>query len=337
MVRLFAALAASVVPAAAKAEVPAPFGPWEVSGARLEIVEDAGGAVVGKLAAPGGPCNVALGTELLRGTLLDDSLSAQVRLCLLAPECGAEEGTALAVLLVARQLVGGVHSQRPCASAVRSLALHRPTEPPQPMRAPPPAARLARTEPPPSPRQIPPSRDEKRMAPKVQPVAQVAPGEIAGHPIGEDQAPRYDARAARKGDVRSIDRVLHEGKALLEAGRFERARERFHDALELDPARAEAYNGVGVTFYARGDLDEAAAWYKRALQAQPGFGDAYYNLGCAYALQGHREQALRFLRLAALNHYTELPQLQADPDLASLRASGDLAAIESLMVAERAQ
>ncbi len=60
-------------------------------------------------------------------------------------------------------------------------------------------------------------------------------------------------------------------------------------------------------------------------------------MGCAYALQGRREQALRFLKLAALNHYAELPQLQADPDLASLRASGDLAAIESLMATERAQ
>ena len=55
-------------------------------------------------------CPVKPGTQLIQGTLLDDSLSAQVRLCLIAQQCGPAEDTALAVLLVTRTLTGGVHT-----------------------------------------------------------------------------------------------------------------------------------------------------------------------------------------------------------------------------------
>ena len=67
------------------------------------------------------------------------------------------------------------------------------------------------------------------------------------------------------------------------------------------------------------DLDEALAWYKRALEADPRFGDAFYNMACIYALQEQKELAFRYLRLAALNHYSERELMEKDPDLASLR------------------
>ena len=76
---------------------------------------------------------------------------------------------------------------------------------------------------------------------------------------------------------------------------------------------------MGVTYYARGDLEEALAWYKRSLEADPRFGDAFYNMACIYALQEHKELAFRYLRLAALNHYSERELMEKDPDLASLR------------------
>ena len=91
-------LFASLVALLAAADAPA-LGTWTANGARLELREEAG-KVVGRLAAEGGPCPVPAGSELLRGTLLDDSLSAQVRLCLVSEKCGAGDETALAVLLV---------------------------------------------------------------------------------------------------------------------------------------------------------------------------------------------------------------------------------------------
>ena len=135
-----------------------------------------------------------------------------------------------------------------------------------------------------------------------------------GHP------PHYDPRDARKGATPQgeAEKLLNQGVGLLKEGKFEQARALFQDAVQKDPQRAEAYNGVGVTFYARGDLDEALAWYKRSLEADPRFGDAFYNMACIYSLQNQPELAFRYLRLAALNRYSERDATEKDPDLVSL-------------------
>jgi hypothetical protein len=278
------------------------LGVWTANGAKLEL-KDEGGKVVGRLAAAGGPCPVAAGTELLKGTLLDDSLSAQVRLCVVSEKCGAAPDTALAVLLVTRTLTGGVHTKAACAQDVHALVLRRPG-PPMAMTPPPPTERLSKTEPPKSPRAVQ----------NIGLDSKIDVGQIAGRPVGEPQHPRYDPRDARK-----IDQLLSEGAALLQQGKFESARRTFQEAIQTDPQRAESYNGVGVTFYARGDLDEALAWYKRSLEVDPRFGDAFYNMACVYALQARKDLAFRYLRMAALNHYSEREVMERDPDLASLR------------------
>jgi len=292
------------------------LGVWTANGARLELKNE-NGKVVGRLAAAGGPCSMPPGTELLKGTLLDDSLSAQVRLCVVAEKCGAVDDTAFAVLLVTRTLTGGVHTKAPCAQDVRALVLRRPG-PAMAMTPPSPVERLSRTEPPKSPRVVPnPKHTEIALNTKLD---SVAVGEIPGRPVGDAQhPPGYDPRDARKTPKTEADKLLVAGAELLQAGRFERARKLFQDALQKDAQRAEAYNGVGVTFYARGDLDEALAWYKRSLEADPRFGDAFYNMACIYALQEQKELAFRYLRLAALNHYSERELMEKDPDLTSLR------------------
>jgi len=282
------------------------LGAWTANGARLDL-KDEGGKVVGRLAAPGGPCAAPVGSELLSGVLIDDSLSAQVRLCLIAQPCGDGPETALAVLLVTRTLTGGVHTKAECAKDVHALVLRRPG-PAEAMRAPPPKERLSNT---------PPPVTQIVSAEKI-PATQI--GQIPGRPVGEaEHAKGYDPRDARNTQKNATDKLLLEGAAYLQEGRFERAQKSFRDALALDPRRAEAYNGVGVTYYARADLDEAMAWYKRALEADPRFGDAFYNLACVYALQGKRELAFRYLRMAVLNHYASREQAEQDSDLESLR------------------
>ena len=104
---------------------------------------------------------------------------------------------------------------------------------------------------------------------------------------------------------------MHEGKP-------ERAREIFQQAAARDPRRGEAYNAVGVTYYARGDYPDALSWYKRSVEADPLFGDAYYNMACSYAMQGRRDLAFRILKLAALNHYLDRELMEKDSDLGAL-------------------
>jgi tetratricopeptide (TPR) repeat protein len=130
------------------------------------------------------------------------------------------------------------------------------------------------------------------------------------------KAARSPARSAR---AKAKD-LMRDGAAWLGEGNFERARQRFQEAIGLDATIPEAYNGVGVTFRMRDDLPAALGWYKRALAVDPDFGDAYYNMACVYALQGSKEMALRYLQIAAMNGYATAEGMDQDPDLESLRA-----------------
>jgi Tfp pilus assembly protein PilF len=113
--------------------------------------------------------------------------------------------------------------------------------------------------------------------------------------------------------------ILRDGAAWLDEGNFEAARRRFLEAIDVDRAVPEAYNGVGVTFRMRNDLPRALEWYKKALAVDPDFGDAYYNMACVYALEGQKELALRYLQIAALNGYASAEGIDSDPDLERVR------------------
>ena len=113
--------------------------------------------------------------------------------------------------------------------------------------------------------------------------------------------------------------VMEQGAAHMDNGFFERARRSFRQATKLDPTRPEAYNGIGVTYYARNDYEEALRWYKKALEVEPNFGDAYYNMACIYALQRKANLAFRYLHIAALNGFVQPDVMARDPDLTNLR------------------
>jgi tetratricopeptide (TPR) repeat protein len=331
------------------------------NGAQLQLTTDGAGKVVGTLVGKAGPCPLAEGTEVLHGTLLDDSLGAQVRLCLLSPSCGRDPSEALAILLVTRQLTGGVHTKAACAEGVTALVLRKPgTE--VKIVAPEEGARLALTPPPP----LAPAKEARAPAVKAWPSApaagertlasnetrlpaqteaqkaaaaqrdEIPVGQIPGRPVGGPHAPGYDPRDARNAQrpVRPVDALLSRGRDHLGTGEFEKARGLFLAALAKEPTRAEAYNGVGVSFYGRLDLEEALAWYKRALEADPQFGDAYYNIACAYALLDRKELAFRYLRLAALNGYFLGQGFEEDPDLDKLRGEPEMKALLAQMAEE---
>jgi tetratricopeptide (TPR) repeat protein len=221
-----------------------------------------GASVRGVLVAPSRACGFAAGEEVLRATLLDDSLAGEVRVCLSGPACREREEWASAVLLVGeRALSGAVH--------VRAKGCHAPV------------------------------------------------GKRGGLAFtrASDRAKR--AKAAPR--VERARALLRDGGRWLAEGSFERARQRFLDAIAIDASLPEAYNGVGVTYRMRNDLPRALEWYKKALAVDADFGDAYYNMACAYALDGEKDLALRYLQIAALNGYATAGGIGEDPDLESLR------------------
>ncbi|RMG18531.1 MAG: tetratricopeptide repeat protein [Deltaproteobacteria bacterium] len=146
-------------------------------------------------------------------------------------------------------------------------------------------------------------------------------GDSRGH-RGETYDPRHygDARV----QAMEIARV---GAAYLAKGRFQKARQKFQEAVTKDPSYAEGYNGIGVTYAAENDFKEALQWYQRSIAANPEIGDAYYNLACAYARTGDPKMAVNYLRIAVLNGYAQPEQIAADPDLETLHDRADFQAV----------
>jgi Flp pilus assembly protein TadD len=257
------ACAVAVAGQTAHAAGPAVDGEYESPLGRVRV-SGSGASFRGVLVAPSAACGFAAGEEVLRATLLDDSLAGQLRVCLAGKRCAAKEAWSSAVLLAsADRLSGAVHvAAKGCKAPLGrngGVAFVRVTT--------------------------------------ATPASKAAP------------ADREQARAA-----------LRDGAAWLHEGSFERARRRFLEAIEIDAAVPEAYNGVGVTYRMRNDFPRALEWYKKALAIDPDFGDAYYNMACVYALQGEKAMALRYLQIAALNGYATADGIDGDPDLESVRA-----------------
>lgn len=157
-------------------------------------------------------------------------------------------------------------------------------------------------------------KDAERMADEA-----VAVANQDLRPLGTIERAASADPGLRKMRRAQAQTVMSDAQNFLAEGRFEEARERFLDAIEKDPTVAEAYNGVGVTFYARNQPADAESWYRRALAVDPDFGDAYYNLACLRAIGGKKGEALQLLELAARNGYTTDESLDQDPDLDSIR------------------
>lgn len=88
------------------------------------------------------------------------------------------------------------------------------------------------------------------------------------------------------------------GKALLEAGHYERAIQASRRALEIEPQLERAHYNIGTAYLHLGRFEEAIASYRRALEIQPGLVEAHNNLGNAYLEQGRAGEAIRAYREA---------------------------------------
>ncbi len=132
--------------------------------------------------------------------------------------------------------------------------------------------------------------------------------------------------------VRRFDFAAPESRlagSFLAAGDVEGAREHYHRALDIDPARAEALSGLAEVYRRTGLDDRALAIYRRLLEI-PGAGDdARNDMATLLASRGETDEAARLLE--------EL--IDRDPDdaaaltnLAAVRiAGGDPKSAEALL------
>lgn len=88
------------------------------------------------------------------------------------------------------------------------------------------------------------------------------------------------------------------GLVLNRLGRHREALPVLRRVLELQPARAVAWNSMGEALGNTGQIDQAVEAFARAVRCRPDFAHAHYNLGLALRAAGRNKAALGALRKA---------------------------------------
>ncbi|HUU01323.1 MAG TPA: tetratricopeptide repeat protein [Myxococcota bacterium] len=275
-------------------------GKWATRMGVIRVSQE-GKKVSGKLIWVSTTCRFKKGDLILKGVMLEDSLSGKWRYCLKGQECGGSDWAPMLMLAAraGRVLSGAAHyktTQCTIGGKGKGDGL---------------VMRKLRPRP-------PKSLVEKADTGTAVEEKATALVDENGRQLEEEVKP-LDPKDFEK-NAGDWNVVMKQGAAQMDAGFFERARKYFYQATEKNPTRPEAFNGIGVTYYARGDYEEALSYYKKALEVDPNFGDAYYNMACIYSLLKKKSLAFRYLHIAALNGYAEHEAMEQDSDLTNLRS-----------------
>jgi tetratricopeptide (TPR) repeat protein len=100
------------------------------------------------------------------------------------------------------------------------------------------------------------------------------------------------------------------GRALLQLGRQQGAKEQYLEAIKCKPNYAEAQTNLGLIYQAQGRLNAASDCFNAALKIHPDQVEGHYNLAQTLTLQKHFAEAL--------SHYQRALELR--PDLAVLQS-----------------
>lgn len=88
------------------------------------------------------------------------------------------------------------------------------------------------------------------------------------------------------------------GRALMTKGSVDEAIPHFNKALHLGPETAEFHINLGIALAKKGQLADAAPHFRRALALSPDSVDARYYLGKALVMTGQGEEGLAYCKQA---------------------------------------
>ena len=84
---------------------------------------------------------------------------------------------------------------------------------------------------------------------------------------------------------------FNEGRALAERRDWPAAEQKYREAIALDPALPEPWNGLGFALRKQGRFDESVKAYREALRLRPDYPQALEYLGHAYVAMGRFDDA----------------------------------------------
>jgi tetratricopeptide (TPR) repeat protein len=113
-------------------------------------------------------------------------------------------------------------------------------------------------------------------APETGPAPPAAAPERAERAPGTDKRrePRDPPAAKAPEPKRSAAELYAEGADLFVRGKHAEAKDRFKQAIDVDPGHAPAYRGLGLVYQAQGKKDKAKAAFEKYLRLAPNAADA---------------------------------------------------------------
>ncbi len=102
-------------------------------------------------------------------------------------------------------------------------------------------------------------------------------------------------------DHKNADGMRGWGNALVGLDQLALAKTQYQAALNFNPNDYRTLNGLGVVSDMQGDHASAQGYYRRGLAIQPNSLALQNNYGLSLALSGNYEEALRLLRVLAVN------------------------------------
>ena len=84
---------------------------------------------------------------------------------------------------------------------------------------------------------------------------------------------------------------FNEGRALAERRDWLAAEQKYREAIALDPALPEPWNGLGFALRQQSRWDESVKAYREALRLRPDYPQALEYLGHAYVAMGRLDDA----------------------------------------------
>jgi len=106
----------------------------------------------------------------------------------------------------------------------------------------------------------------------------------------QDLATFQDSYSSEKSQ--SAEFYYNRGITYYKKGQYDQAILDYTKALEINPRHAKAYCNRGVAYGEKGIHDQAISDFNNALEIDPRYAEAYYNRGVAYREKGQYDQAI---------------------------------------------